>query len=254
MAHVYYILYIVTLPKAIYPLKKLVPALLFSFTALVLPASAYAQAETWLVAAENYPPYSFQRGDEITGTAIVKVKALFEQAGIPHDIQVLPWARVVSLLHHRPNTLTPAIAKTPERLDNFLWVGPFDQIQIYQWHQENNPVLGTPIKSSYGVIRGSAAEQYLFNETIIPKNNIHSVNNLEQMVGLLRKGRVEQILVSNNMDPKVLDIIEQSTGARLIRGELIVSLPLYIGINKSSNLADVERLRQTFYSFMGALE
>lgn len=203
-----------------------------------------ADGDEWLIAAEHFPPYSYLENDYIAGIAVDYAQELLELADIPFDTQLLPWARVVEYLNTRPNTLTPAMAKTEDRLDKYLWLGPFDSIKIHGWTRKGADLPGgKPFRQLVSVIRGSAAETHLLNEQYVQQQDLLKVNTLEQMVGLLVKSRVDVIYVADNMDNEVLKLASNSSGAEIEKRELLTELPLYIAVSKTSSMMQMASLQ-----------
>lgn len=206
---------------------------------------SYAQQEDWLIAAEHFPPYSYLENDYISGIAVSYAQELLQLAEIQSDIQLLPWARVVEYLDSRPNTLTPAMAKTQDRVDKYLWLGPFDSIKLYSWTRKGAVMpQGKPFKQLVSVIRGSAAETWLVKENYVEKQDLLLVNTLSQMVGLLVKNRVDVIYVADNMEEQVLQLASEVQGAAIEKQALLMELPLYVAVNKRSNLMHIASLKK----------
>jgi len=97
---------------------------------LVLPARA---AEEIRFLTEENPPYNFLKDGQVRGIAVDLLLAMGREANRPirrSRIELLPWPRAYRLLQHRPNTVLFSTARTREREDRFLWVGPIIELTI----------------------------------------------------------------------------------------------------------------------------
>lgn len=68
------------------------------------------------------PPYVSDRNGIISGPATELMKELAKAAGIAPTIRILPFQRAVMALD-RGNTLYPALLRTPEREQKYVWIG-----------------------------------------------------------------------------------------------------------------------------------
>ncbi|MBE1301146.1 MAG: transporter substrate-binding domain-containing protein [Alteromonadaceae bacterium] len=228
-------------------------ALWLSALLFVFSGSIKANNSNWLLAAENFPPYSYQEGDYLSGIAVTHAQELLGLAMLEYESQIMPWARVVEYLDNRPNTITPAMAKTEERKAKYIWLGPFSSIKIYAWFKRDTDLTAiTPQGRTVSVIRGSAAEKHLLTVQQITEENLLRVTSLEQMVGMLIKGRVDVIYVADNMEEDLQNIRADYADNSLTKGELLMELPLYIAISKTSDPMHLANLQHAAERILNA--
>ena len=106
---------------------RIIIAFLLIFGAL--PAQPQTQSWgdiTWVT--EEFPPWSYTENGEVKGFYIDLLEAIWVELGVDKTrdvIQVLPWARGMYYLEHRPGTALFSIAKSKSREKlGFQWVGP----------------------------------------------------------------------------------------------------------------------------------
>lgn len=228
-------------------------ALWLSALLFVFSGSIKANNNNWLLAVENFPPYSFQEGEHLSGIAVTHALELLGLAMLEYEAQLMPWARVVEYLDNRPNTITPAMAKTEERKEKYIWLGPFSSIKIFAWTRHDTDLQAiTPHGRTVSVIRGSAAEKHLLTDLQITEENLLRVTSLEQMVGMLIKGRVDVICVADNMEKDLQHIRTNYADNSLTKGDLLMELPLYIAISKTSDPLHLVNLEQAAQRLLNA--
>ncbi len=81
-----------------------------------------------LVTEEN-PPFNYTdpKTKEFTGITTQLVKEALKRANVPYSIDVLPWARALSMAQTDPDTCIFATVRLPEREPLFQWVGPLSR-------------------------------------------------------------------------------------------------------------------------------
>jgi polar amino acid transport system substrate-binding protein len=83
-----------------------------------------AWAEPLKLVTEDYPPYSFREGAVLKGSSIDQVRLLMEGAGVEHTIEIMPWARALSLAENQPDHCVFTTTHNSERDPHFKWVEP----------------------------------------------------------------------------------------------------------------------------------
>lgn len=80
-------------------------------------------APSLTVVTELSPPNQTLINNQVTGVSTELVKAIFDKADLQANIELYPWARAFNMAQKKPNTFIYSIAKTPERLNQFEWIG-----------------------------------------------------------------------------------------------------------------------------------
>ena len=104
--------------------------LLLLFLSLFLGLGAPCAEEELLVVTEQFPPFNFQKDNEIQGLSTVIVRKILEGARLKYRIELVPWKRAYNSALSRPNTLIYTMAKTDSRKDNFHWIGKISNRKV----------------------------------------------------------------------------------------------------------------------------
>ena len=135
--------------------------------AMLLATSAVAQvaAPPLVITAEHSPPASMKLGQEVVGRESEKVREMLARAGYRYSIDVLPWKRAFTMAQRDPYTCVYSASRTPEREQQFKWVGPTDEAEWvlmglssrkYQLHS-----LEDARKLRIGTYNGDARDEFL---------------------------------------------------------------------------------------------
>ncbi|MDD0845217.1 substrate-binding periplasmic protein [Pseudomonas sp. Gutcm_11s] len=161
--------------------------------------AATSRAESLQLYTEEYPPLNFARDGRPVGLAVDLVRELFERTGDHGVISVVPWARGYQAAQDEPNTALFVTMRTPEREQRFKWVGP----------------LAMAITSFYalkgsGIRIGSLEEAAQVGTIAVPRQwysyqalqgqglpNLYGVIGPQQMMSMLRHGRVPVVVADN---------------------------------------------------------
>ncbi|MCY4755894.1 substrate-binding periplasmic protein [Pelomonas aquatica] len=131
-----------------------------------LPALA-APAERMLFGfTENLPPLNYQDEAGPQGFSVELLKLMAAGAGLPLQLQVLPWQRAVQQAEARPGSALFSLTRTPEREAQFQWVGPIAQRRVLVYRLASRPDLKLAQLpelgcARIGVVRDSAADRQL---------------------------------------------------------------------------------------------
>lgn len=154
------------------------------------------------VVAENFPPFGFENENgEITGisTDILQGIIKITDIKIKGEIELMPWKRAYLMLQQQPDFLLYTVTGTPQRMPKFKWIGPIADRTIHLWKLKKAKFKLTSLEDakSYRIAgrRGVAAVETLINEKGFNKNNFLIVDEEKQMPLLLRKKRVDLIIM-----------------------------------------------------------
>lgn len=111
---------------------------------LCLLLGAFARAEPYRIVTEEWAPYNYQQGDQLTGMATDIVRAIMTLTGDGFDITVVPSMRSSLVLMNHPNTIMYSMFRTPEREPLYKWVGPIAEESIYPYQLAG---AATPVNS-----------------------------------------------------------------------------------------------------------
>lgn len=83
-----------------------------------------SHAEAIRVVLEVSPPHQTYDQQQVGGLTTDVVRELLSQAKLTGDFEVFPWARAFNIAKTTPNVLIYNMARTPERENDFVWIGP----------------------------------------------------------------------------------------------------------------------------------
>ncbi|MBP1927617.1 ABC-type amino acid transport substrate-binding protein [Methanolinea mesophila] len=89
------------------------------------PALASGETIPIRVITEEFPPYNYAGPDgAVTGQSTAVVQEIMRRTGVSYPIEILPLSEGLEAARTGPSTAIYSLAVTPERRDNFTWVGP----------------------------------------------------------------------------------------------------------------------------------
>ncbi len=91
----------------------------FIVASFAAPANAALEITT-----EHNPPFNFRDDKRITGISTDILMEMGRRAGVPLNIQMLPWARAYQSALSTPDTCVYSTVRMPEREASFKWIGP----------------------------------------------------------------------------------------------------------------------------------
>ena len=169
------------------------PRLLVAFL-LLLQSPADAAGLT--AYTEELPPLNYQQGQQVTGFASELLMAMASKAGLALKLQLLPWSRAYVTVQATPDTVLFSTVRTPERENQFRWVGPIGKRRIYLYRlSQRDEIKVTDIRQlkqwRIGTIFASASQKQLQQLGLRPGVEQDSAPDDASNLAKLRMGRVD---------------------------------------------------------------
>ena len=147
--------------------------------------------------AEEWPPYNFSEGNEISGISSDVLRAMCQEAKIRCTFKLVPWARAYKTAQEMPNTLVYTTARKPSREQDFLWVGPIlpRTTWVYARSGLERHIEAIKDLSTYrvGVVREEAALQDLLDAGVAESAlSVHPSNH--DVMRMLAKSGVDAMV------------------------------------------------------------
>ncbi|MCW0000035.1 transporter substrate-binding domain-containing protein [Pararhizobium sp. YC-54] len=165
--------------------------------ALVLLLSGTADAETLRLLTEEYPPYNFSKNGVISGAAVEQAELMMKALGTPYSLEILPWARALSLTENQPWTCLFTTGHDDERDKRFKWVEPLlvdRMVMVRKAGSGVNPANAEQAKRfTVGTQRSDFSANYLEKHDF-PKIDLAA--DLETTVKKLLSGRIDLMMTS----------------------------------------------------------
>jgi len=236
-------------------LKILKNVLLLSliYSSLSLSCELKLGLDNLTVYSEIWPPYQTQsQTGVLNGIATQQVKYVFESANFPFEIKVMPWARAFHLVNLNNNTLIYSISRTAQREHLFHWIHRLGHVKtsFVALAGRTDLIIKNEIDfKKYTLIlkRHEAANQYFLDLGFDPKVNIIYVNNSEQALHLLVKGRGDIYPITDSGFMPAVNKSGLSSGLFSLIYELKeFELDLYLAANIQSDIKLINQIKQAF--------
>jgi polar amino acid transport system substrate-binding protein len=214
-----------------------------AFLLLVLTFPSSGHAESLKLITENYPPYNFQEGEEISGLNTEILQATMKKAGIATSFSLLPWARALVLAEREASTCVYSAIRTPERENAYQWISPLivDRIALFALANRNLHLHNIEEARNYrvGSYPGSMANNFLRAHQIEPDEAPSDDANLAK----LELGRID-FWVASTRDEKYLARISGRANklAKAFIFPKVFKTKMYLACNKGISNYTVARL------------
>lgn len=106
---------------------------------LYLLLGTVARAEHYQVVTEEWAPYNYLHGKQLTGISTEIVRAIMVLTGDNFEMTVVPSMRATHLLQTRPKTIMYSLFRTAQREPLYKWVGPLVEESIHPYQLANAP-------------------------------------------------------------------------------------------------------------------
>ncbi len=210
-----------------------------------------AQAQKMIVLTEELPPYNYTHAGKITGSSTEVVREILRRLEQPENIQVEPWARSYKKLQREPYVALFTTTRTPERENQFHWVGPLIEAYLGFYAKKDRGLQLSSLEDakqigSIATYKDDAREQLLISMGF---ENLDSSNSPASNLKKLMAGRVDLWLYDNvgmlnlarhlNIDPAELEMVLPFT-----------SYQSYVAISKTTPPEIVDRWQAAFMSMV----
>lgn len=157
----------------------------FMVVVLLCVSAPRAFAVTYTLYTEVLPPYSFVGGPQ-KGVAVDIASTLFERAGMPFEVKIIPWKRAYVTVRETANTCLFPVQRNQEREVLFRWVSPLYISQTAFYGLKGGDIKVRTLQDAkslrIGSYNGSAAAEYLegigydIKTVVNDKQNIKKLN------------------------------------------------------------------------------
>lgn len=189
--------------------------------ALALLLSGTANAQTLRLLTEEYPPYNFSKNGIISGAAVEQAELMMKALGTPYSLEILPWARALSLAENQPWTCVFTTGHDEERDKRFKWVEPLLIDRMVMLRKAGSGVNPANIEEAkrftVGTQRGDFSGTYLQNHAF-PKIDLAA--DMETTVKKLLVGRIDLMVTSEKTFEAMRDEGKALEPALVLEGKL----------------------------------
>jgi polar amino acid transport system substrate-binding protein len=180
-------------------MKKLLLLVLLSLPCL-------ARAETVTFITEDYAPFNYREGKEITGATVDQVRRIMEDVGVDYTIDLMPWARAYSLAMTSPLTCVFATAHNATRAPLFKWVEPLLVDRNILITRKGSGVSAANLEEAKKYTVGTQREDY--TEMTLREKGFTKLDVASDFNATLRKllgGRIDMMPISEVYFGKLKD-------------------------------------------------
>lgn len=210
---------------------------------------APAPAAKVRVIAEDFAPYNYvDENGVVAGQCTEIVQAIMSKLGQDISIEVMPWEQAYGLLQKEPNIALYSTARTPDRENMFLWVGPLVSYEKYLYARKGSDIRISSLADVKNVkaIAGVKNEAGMQNIISQGANVIYTATGYEALKKLA-DGSADLCLAPG----ADLSISAKKAGINLDEIEPVFLLhksDFYIAFNKGTPPATVQQWQQALDS------
>ena len=169
--------------------------------ALLALFSFFLKAEQLIFVAEDLPPYHYiDENGQARGALVDMVNALAKHTNVDYTIELYPFARAFKLLNAKPNVLMFSLLKSPNREQQFVWLGELIHNKAFLVALKNDTPQLTSLAqaktSKVGTIRGYFSERYLKNAGFEEGKNLSLSVGYQTLWQMLFNKRTDFVLTN----------------------------------------------------------
>ncbi len=200
---------------------------------ILLISMSIVYAEGYQALTESLEPYNYSENDTLKGISVEIVEELFQRVDMELNIMMYPWARAYNTALYAEKTILFSTVRTPEREEQFNWVGPLYNDTIFFYQKRSNPLVINTLDDARNVSRILAVRKFP-EVTILQKNgfdNMELTNSQKNSMLMLNEERADLMIVGSS----VAQAIAEDIGiyySTLQQGIALAEMDLYIALSK----------------------
>jgi len=193
------------------------------------------------IMTEEYPPFNYtDSSGNLVGSSTGIVKAIINKLGENITIEVLPWAKAYETVLLEPDTALYSMARTPERENMFMWVGPIGAYENWLYAKKGSNIRVSSLDEArtvtgIAVVKDEAGQQKLAQQGFI--NFVYTDSTADGLKKLVA-GQAD-LWLGTGAD---VDLVAKKAGvdpAEIEAVAFVHKVDLYIGFNKNTPYATV---------------
>ncbi|WP_125779294.1 substrate-binding periplasmic protein [Pseudoalteromonas rubra] len=185
-------------------------ALLFTLFVALIPFTGHTTVIRFV--AEDLPPYHYlDKQGKPTGALVEIAEHLLTETGLQGHIEIMPMARALHEMQARDNTLLLSWLKTPERAQNYRFLGVMCHAQAYLIGLKERTFSLQDLNSArahrVSTIRGYYSERFLRAAGFSEDHELVLVSHYQMLWQMLFKGRTDLVLTNAQTITKELNAL-----------------------------------------------
>ncbi|WP_203594596.1 substrate-binding periplasmic protein [Wenzhouxiangella limi] len=165
---------------------------------------------------EDFPPLSMTEDDQATGQAVELVRALMAETGTGGDIEVMAWSEAYQTALEGDDTVLFSTVLTPERKDQFQWVGPTAELHTALYALAGSDIEINTLAQARAVERIATVTDYYSDEALAAEGDFDNVVRFAdegEAARALLDGQVDLMVAGNTSLPAVLEALGSDMSA-----------------------------------------
>jgi len=199
---------------------------------------------------DGLPPYAVVHPHgPPTGFAVELMGEMMRAVGErfdPDGVMVMNWARAIHHVETAPDTCLLILARLPERLGRYKWVGPLDELPIWVIAHKDAGVAVNRVEDllnyRVGMVRDTAPHHVLIRELPGIGQNLVLVSGIPALLRMLREGRVDVVIQATEA-ARTRMVREGMDTDEYAAVFMFGKMPIYFGFNQSVDDAFLGRLQ-----------
>lgn len=127
---------------------------------LAAVAASPATADSIHLVTESYPPFNYTDNGKLKGLSVELMHKVMEAAKLPYDMELMPWARAITLAEHNDGYCVFTTVHNKERDRRFQWVEPLLTSHAYLIKSTGSDVHAKTIDEAKQYLVGTQRSDY----------------------------------------------------------------------------------------------
>lgn len=219
---------------------------------LIFASVTQVDAKPIMVLTEHLPPYQIDTRSGVSGFATDVVRRVFENAGIPLQIEVQDWSRAYQRTLRQPDTCIYSISKSSERTPLFQWVGKLATTQTSMYSLKNRAdiqiqTLDDARKLVTAVTKDDITHHYLLKHGFKEGEQLYVLENVTTMLNVLQGRKDIDLVMINDTILKYRALESGVPIASLKKQFEVTDLPLdfHLACSLTTSAKIVDRLKSS---------
>lgn len=199
------------------------------------------------VLGDSFPPFSYRANGKSHGMVYEMVESIIKDSKVEVKRNIISsWKHVLEHTKANPNTLLYTIVRTPERENQFEWIGAISDRRMYFYALKSRKDISIDSWKDIPKYQTLSLEKATITKYVRERGaQIYPSTDLKQAYHMLLKGRADLVVMLdyslNHLDKK-----------KLTKPLFKIDQPgeFYIAMNKDSSPELVKKIRNSFHKLM----
>ncbi len=170
---------------------------------LALTNSADA-ADSIKFVTESYPPLNFRKNETYVGSSVDQIRELMEGTGVGYSMEMMTWARALSLATTQPGYCVFTTVHNKERDPKFKWIEPLATSRTVLMRKAGANITPKTLDEAKAYVVGTQRDDY--TQTLLKENGFPKIDiaaNFDLTLKKLLTGRLDLVPLSEEYFAKL---------------------------------------------------